>query len=68
MWKSKKKILVFFKWKFYNVKVQKWQEVFIMSYVDEVLAKVIEKNNGILLEETYIQEENSIFKKYKIVL
>lgn len=31
-------------------------------------AKVIEKNNGILLEETYIQEENSIFKKYKIVL
>lgn len=31
-------------------------------------AKIIEKNNGQLLEETYIPEENAIFKKYKIEL
>ena len=44
-------------------------EIFISCKKENVpSAKVIEKNNGILLEETYIQEENSIFKKYKIVL
>lgn len=31
-------------------------------------SKVIEKNNGKLLEEVYIPEENIILKKYKIVL
>lgn len=31
-------------------------------------SKVIEKNNGKLLEESYIPEENAIFKKYKIIL
>lgn len=44
-------------------------EVLISCKKDNIFsAKVIEKNNGILLEEAYIINENAIFKKYKIVL
>lgn len=44
-------------------------EIFISCEKENISsARVIEKNNGLLLEETYVVEENAIFKKYKIVL
>lgn len=45
------------------------KEVFASCDIENIpSSKIIEKNNGILLEEKYIPEENAIFKKYKIVL
>ncbi len=45
------------------------EEVLISCDKDNVAsAKIIEKNNGILQEESYIPEENAIFRRYKIVL
>lgn len=45
------------------------KEVFLSCKKENISsARIIEKNNGILLGETYIAEENSVFKKYKIVL
>lgn len=45
------------------------KEVFLSCKKENISsARIIEKNNGVLLEETYIIEENAIFKKYKIIL